>query len=155
MPIKRKSGESRNEFLERCIPIEIGNGKSQDQAVAICISIFEEKQLKAVKRIRSKKKKELNFEKERVYVESAWVDRMMYNTETLELVVRFNDGATYTYTGVSQKDFDDIVDGVEAPLTSGQNEFGSWQEGITPSTGATLYKRIIKKDSGTPGGNFR
>jgi len=38
MPIERNSGETRDEFMSRCISKEIDSGKPQDQAVAICIS---------------------------------------------------------------------------------------------------------------------
>lgn len=36
MPIDRKPGESKDEFLSRCIATEVGAGKDQDQAAAIC-----------------------------------------------------------------------------------------------------------------------
>jgi hypothetical protein len=36
------AGESNDEFLGRCIPILIGEGKDQDQAAAICYSYLEE-----------------------------------------------------------------------------------------------------------------
>jgi hypothetical protein len=36
MPIDRKAGESRDEFLSRCIATEVRSGKDQDQAAAIC-----------------------------------------------------------------------------------------------------------------------
>jgi len=36
MPIDRNPGESRDEFLTRCISTEVGAGKPQDQAAAIC-----------------------------------------------------------------------------------------------------------------------
>ena len=36
MPIDRNPGEGRDEFLTRCIATEVGAGKPQDQASAIC-----------------------------------------------------------------------------------------------------------------------
>jgi len=36
MPIDRRPGEGRDEFLSRCIETEVGAGKPQDQAAAIC-----------------------------------------------------------------------------------------------------------------------
>jgi hypothetical protein len=36
MPIDRNPGESRDEFLSRCIATEVGAGKEPDQATAIC-----------------------------------------------------------------------------------------------------------------------
>lgn len=42
MPVDKKPGESKNDFISRCVKIEINNGHPQDQAVAICISKWEE-----------------------------------------------------------------------------------------------------------------
>ena len=36
MPIDRRPGEDRDEFLSRCISTEVAAGKDQDQASAIC-----------------------------------------------------------------------------------------------------------------------
>lgn len=35
------SGESKDDYLKRCIPHEIGKGHPQDQAVAMCSSIYD------------------------------------------------------------------------------------------------------------------
>jgi hypothetical protein len=158
MPIKRKMGETKADFISRCIPIEINNGQSQEQAGAICYAYWEEKQLSAVKNIRKNRnfKKEFeSFEKLRVYVDSSNADRMMWDSETKQLVVRFHDGSTYTYDDISQETFDAVIEGLDAPKTTGSNEYGSWVRGQAPSVGATLYKRIVKKDKGSKGGSFR
>lgn len=42
MPINKKEGESQDEFISRCIGIEVGDGKSQEQAAAICYSYADE-----------------------------------------------------------------------------------------------------------------
>ena len=42
MPIKKKSGESKDEFISRCISYEINNGMEQDQAIAVCYNIVDE-----------------------------------------------------------------------------------------------------------------
>ena len=42
MPIKPKSGESKDEYIGRCIGIEINNGYPKDQAAAMCIYKAEE-----------------------------------------------------------------------------------------------------------------
>lgn len=42
MPKPRK-GESKNDYMSRCIPIVKGEGRRQDQAVAICNSMWERK----------------------------------------------------------------------------------------------------------------
>ena len=54
MPIKRKQGESKDDFMSRCISVEINAGKQIDQAAAICYAAWDEKQLKAIKNIRRK-----------------------------------------------------------------------------------------------------
>ena len=46
MPINIKRGETENEFISRCIPIEIGAGKGEEQATAICYSIWENRNMK-------------------------------------------------------------------------------------------------------------
>jgi hypothetical protein len=150
--MRKRAGEVRLDFIERCLSCE-----DKKMTTELCNDLWEQKQLSAVKRIRSSKKKDLmEFRKERVYVDSAWIDRLMYNDETFELVVRFNDGVTYTYDNVNLQDFNDIIDGVESPLTTGENQYGSWAEGVPPSVGATLYQRLIKKgNKGKQGGEFR
>lgn len=306
MPIKRRQGEGKDEFITRCIPIEIKSGKSSEQAAAICYSAWDEKQLSAVKRIRNKnfkagmphytadgklwtgpthkdasgrlmtgevhgedseylyhedelknlsfesytdypkaaiqnaqaalnwaekngwgscgtpvgkqranqlakgeaiseetisrmaaferhrqnsnkdlgdgcgrlmwlawggdegvewasrkleqirkEKLSMNFEKIRVGVLSSNVDKMMWNSETLELVIRFNDGSTYTYLGVDEKTFNDVSEGNAAPETTGENEYGSWTEGDKPSVGAAVHQYLIDKFDFNRGGTFR
>lgn len=39
---KPTTGESKNDFLKRCIPQLIDEGRSQEQAVAICNSLYDE-----------------------------------------------------------------------------------------------------------------
>lgn len=143
MPISKKPGETKREFVSRCIPIEIANGKEVDQATAICYSIWDEFRIQ-------------NFEKQRVYVQSSNVDRVMWNSETSELVVRFHGGGTYTYKNITEKVFEDIIDGVDEPKTSGENRWGVWVEGVGPSVGATVYKKLVEKNVPFErGGSFR
>ena len=53
MPINVKSGESEKEFVERCIPIEIGYGKSADVAAGICYSIYQNRNMSSQQRVLS------------------------------------------------------------------------------------------------------
>lgn len=46
MPIKPKGGETQQEFISRCIPVEIEAGYPQEQAAAICYSIYKEEKMK-------------------------------------------------------------------------------------------------------------
>lgn len=42
MPVdKPKAGETQDQYLKYCIPIEIQSGKEADQAAAICISMYQ------------------------------------------------------------------------------------------------------------------
>lgn len=63
MPINVKSGESEQEFVSRCIPIEIGYGKSADVAAGICYSIYQNRNMTTQQRVNQKiadlKKEEL------------------------------------------------------------------------------------------------
>ena len=63
MPINVKSGESEQEFVSRCIPIEIGYGKSADVASGICYSIYQNRNMTTQQRVNKKiadlKKEEL------------------------------------------------------------------------------------------------
>jgi len=40
MPVNIKKGETEQEFIGRCIGEEVGAGKEQDQAAAICYSYW-------------------------------------------------------------------------------------------------------------------
>jgi hypothetical protein len=43
MPAPPRAGEEKDEFLGRCIPVYVKEGKPQDQAVAICYSMWRRK----------------------------------------------------------------------------------------------------------------
>jgi len=46
MPVdKPKSGESLQDYLNYCIPVEVKSGKPQDQATAICSSIYRQNKM--------------------------------------------------------------------------------------------------------------
>ena len=46
MPVKVNPSETEEQFIGRCIGIEIGYGKSQEQATAICYSYWENRNMK-------------------------------------------------------------------------------------------------------------
>jgi len=87
--------------------------------------------------------------------DSSNVDRVKYFEDTKELVVKFNDGSYYTYSDVDADTFNAIIDGDATCRTSGQNEFGEWEVGKTPSVGAAIWKYLIDKNvSYKEGGSF-
>jgi hypothetical protein len=62
MPVdKPKAGESRDNYLSYCIPIEVGSGKEVDQAAAICNSYYDKDKMKAIKDTSSKVMASVNF----------------------------------------------------------------------------------------------
>lgn len=75
--------------------------------------------------------------------DSSNVDKMKYNDETKELVIRFNDGSYYTYFDIDFDVFMSVVDGDAVCITSGENQYGTWEVGKTPSTGAAVWKFLI------------
>lgn len=59
MPISKKEGESKSDWIGRCISHEIKKGMEQDQAAAACYSMWEsmrrvEEKLRIVKEYRKK-----------------------------------------------------------------------------------------------------
>ena len=54
MPIKVKSGETEEQFVERCVPIEIGYGKDASVATAICYSIYQNRTMSTQQRVHQK-----------------------------------------------------------------------------------------------------
>lgn len=42
MPMKPRKNESKNDFIQRCVPAEVNSGRDQSQAVAICYSIWKQ-----------------------------------------------------------------------------------------------------------------
>ena len=87
--------------------------------------------------------------------DSSNVDRLKYFEDKKELVIKFNDGSYYTYSGIEPDEFNAIVEGDATCRTSGSNEFGEWEVGKTPSVGAAVWKFLIDKGNlGTEGGSF-
>lgn len=78
--------------------------------------------------------------------DSSNVDRVKYFNEDKRLVVKFNDGSYYTYFDIEEDTFNSIIEGDATCKTSGQNEFGEWEIGKTPSVGAAIWKYLIDKN---------
>jgi membrane protein involved in colicin uptake len=53
-----QAGETENDFMGRCVSDEVNNGKEQDQAVAVCMSIWGEKVKKEKEEKEAKEKAE-------------------------------------------------------------------------------------------------
>lgn len=99
---------------------------------------------------------ELNEQSAVFVADSSNVDRMKYFEDTNELVVKFNDGSYYTYFEIDEATFKNILTGNAVCRTEGENEFGEWFIGKTPSVGAAIWKYLI--DAGVrsrKGGSLR
>lgn len=80
------------------------------------------------------------FKKWRSSPDSSNVDKIMYNDETYELVIKFNDGEIYTYTSVDFDMFKDVFQGNASCVSDDESGQGRWWVGKTPSVGAAVYK---------------
>lgn len=78
--------------------------------------------------------------------DSSNVDRVKYFEEDKRLVVKFNDGSYYTYFDIDEDIFNSIIEGDAVCKTEGQNEFGEWFIGKSPSVGAAVWKYLIDKN---------
>jgi hypothetical protein len=150
MPIRKKKGETKNEFLGRCIPIELEKGFEQNQAVAMCYNYWTTENLSDIRKIRRRtylnKFKTIygNTRTRNGSIKSSNVWKFKWNDETGDLVVKFQDGSTYTYFGVSQLDFEAFSTGSGGVCeTEGSNRWGSWDIGKNPSVGAAVWDVLM------------
>jgi len=87
---------------------------------------------------------------------SSNVKNIMYNDETKEMVIEFNSGEKYTYSNIDFSQFQRVFSGAGVCRTEGENKWGSWFVGKTPSVGAAVYQTLVLK--GVPyikGGSLR
>jgi len=89
--------------------------------------------------------KYIKLKKWRSSPDSSNVNKIMYNDETKDLVIKFNSGDIYTYSNIEFEDFRDVLEGNAVCVTSGENRFGSWDVGKTPSVGAAVYKYLVER----------
>jgi len=53
MPIPNpKAYQTKDEFLQECMEVEVGSGKDQDQAFAICNSVWSESKMNRLKELK-------------------------------------------------------------------------------------------------------
>ena len=250
MPIEKRKGESKNDYMGRCIGIEISNGYDPSQAAAICYTKWEnmsDERLARINEIRrfesytdypeaakenakialrwaekngwgscgtavgkaranqlansepisrdtiarmaaferhrqnsqkelgdgcgrlmwlawggdegiawaQRKLKQLETNNFKVYygntrtgnnpegINSSNVWKYKYDDVKEELVIKFQEGSTYTYTGVSPSLFEKFSTGDAECITEGSNKWGSWDIGKSPSIGAAVYEYLI------------
>jgi hypothetical protein len=63
MPVdKPKKGETKDQYLEYCIPAEINAGKEKDVAAAICISTYDRDKMKGITDTKAKVMARINYD---------------------------------------------------------------------------------------------
>lgn len=78
-------------------------------------------------------------------IKSSNVKKIMYNDETRDMFIQFQDKSIYTYFNVPFQLFLDVSGGRATCITSGENQYGTWYVGKTPSVGAAVHRFLIKK----------
>ena len=78
-------------------------------------------------------------------IRSSNVKKIMYNDENKEMYIQFQDKSIYTYFNVPFQLFLDVSGGRATCITSGENQYGAWWVGKTPSVGAAVHKFLIKR----------
>jgi len=89
-------------------------------------------------------------------LKSSNVKSILYEDETREMVIKFQEGDIYTYFDVPFQTFLNVSGGKATCITSGEIKYGSWYVGKTPSNGAAVWKYL--RDSGIrykKGGSLR
>ena len=76
-------------------------------------------------------------------IKSSNVKKIMYNDETEEMFIQFQDKSIYTYFNVPFQIFLNVSGGKATCTTSGQNRYGSWYVGKSPSVGSAVHKYLI------------
>jgi hypothetical protein len=61
------------------------------------------------------------------------------------MFIQFQDKSIYTYFNVPFQLFLDVSGGKATCITSGENKYGSWFVGKTPSAGAAVHRYLIKR----------
>lgn len=98
----------------------------------------------------------IELKKWRSDASSSNIDKIMYNDENRELVIRFNGGSYYTYYDIDFTEFVGIFNGAGICRTSGENSYGTWFVGKTPSVGAAVFNILVNSGKRyTKGGSLR
>ena len=85
---------------------------------------------------------------------SSNIEGFKYSPEKKELLIQFHGpypqakGPIYSYQNVPAYIYDVVSRGSVGPRTTGANRYHSWQKGVTPSLGASVYALI--KNAGYP-----
>ena len=87
---------------------------------------------------------------------SSNVKKIQYDDETMEMVILFQGGEYYTYYNVPFDTFMNVSEGRAVCITTGENAYGRWWQGKSPSRGSAVWKYL--RDTGIKykkGGSFK
>ena len=124
-------GDQGHKYYYKCNS-DIAKESSKEKSIAQGVAIGDFGPIKYIK-----------LKKWRSDADSSNVNKIMYNDESKELVIKFNSGDIYTYENIEFDSFRDIVEGNAVCVTSGENRWGSWDLGKSPSVGAAVYKYLV------------
>jgi hypothetical protein len=75
-------------------------------------------------------------------LKSSNVKRMKYNTKSRIMTIEFNGGGIYEYYEIDYPTYQNVKSGNATCRTAGQNRYGKWFVGKTPSNGASIWKYL-------------
>jgi hypothetical protein len=75
-------------------------------------------------------------------LKSSNVKRMKYNTKSRSMTIEFNGGGIYEYYEIDYATYQNVKNGNAVCKTAGQNKYGKWFVGKTPSNGASIWKYL-------------
>ena len=74
--------------------------------------------------------------------DSSNVKKILYQDETSEMTIQFHSGNIYTYYEIDFALFQEVLNGAGICRTEGENRWGSWFVGKTPSVGAAVNQLL-------------
>jgi len=75
-------------------------------------------------------------------LKSSNVKRMKYNTKSRVMTIEFNGGGIYEYYEIDYATYQNVKNGNAVCKTTGQNKYGKWFVGKTPSNGSSIWKYL-------------
>jgi hypothetical protein len=65
-----------------------------------------------------------------------------YDSITSKMLVKFQGGGVYEYSGIPRGIYQAFISGSAAAKTKGKNKYGKWWVGKTPSLGAAMHEYV-------------
>lgn len=75
---------------------------------------------------------------------SSNIAQYVYYPADESIIITFSNMKDYQYWEVTQAEFYKIINGEATAVTKGQNQFGAWYIGKSPSVGAAVYRYLVQ-----------